>query len=82
MTRRVASTAVAIALAFSLLSTLPGFAAENKYTEDFTTTQYKDTLNTTADWDTVAGELGLFPFAPTNHRGFRCKRAARAYAGG
>jgi hypothetical protein len=35
------------------------------YIEDFTTTQYKDALNTTAWWDTAAGELKLFPFVPT-----------------
>jgi hypothetical protein len=37
----------------------------NRYVEDFTTTQYKDTLNTTAWWDTVAGELKLPPFELT-----------------
>ena len=37
----------------------------NKYVEDFTTTQYKDSLNTTAWWDTVSGELKLYPFVIT-----------------
>ena len=30
------------------------------FTEDFSTTQFEDTLYTTADWDTAAGELTLF----------------------
>ena len=39
--------------------------AEHLYLEDFATTQYKDTLNTTANWDTVSGELRLHPFEYT-----------------
>jgi hypothetical protein len=35
------------------------------YDEDFTTTRFKDNINTTAWWDTVAGSLTLYPFAPT-----------------
>ena len=42
----------------------PGLAIQHKYVEDFTTTQYKDTVHTTAWWDTVAGELKLHPFVP------------------
>jgi hypothetical protein len=34
----------------------------HKYVEYFTTTQYENTLNTTACWDTVVGELKLHPF--------------------
>jgi hypothetical protein len=33
---------------------------DRTYVEDFTTTQFKDSFNTTADWDTVAAELRLF----------------------
>ncbi len=40
-------------------------AVVHRYVEDFTTAQYKDTLNTTAWWDTVAGELKLYPFSLT-----------------
>ena len=40
-------------------------AVINIYVEDFTTTQYKDPVNTTAWWDTLTGELKLFPFVPT-----------------
>lgn len=39
-----------------------GMALENSYTEDFTSKQYCDTVNTTAWWDTDAGELKLYPF--------------------
>ena len=37
----------------------------NSLTEEFTTTVYKDGVNTTADWNTGDGELKLFPFTPT-----------------
>jgi len=40
-------------------------AIVRRYVEDFSTTQYKDTLNTTAWWDTVAGEIKLHPFELT-----------------
>jgi hypothetical protein len=56
---------IAVTTFLAILSVLPGRAIEHKYIEDFTTTQYKDVLNTTAWWDTVAGELRLFPFVPT-----------------
>ena len=57
--------AVTAFLGILIFSTLSGNAIEHKYIEDFTTTQYKDVMNTTAWWDTVAGELKLFPFLPT-----------------
>jgi len=45
---------------------LPATAlAQQSYTEDFTTTTYKDEVNTTADWNTADGELKLFPFEPS-----------------
>ncbi len=37
-------------------------AAEHRYVEDFTTTTYRDSSNTTAWWDTTAGELKLHEF--------------------
>ena len=40
-------------------------AAPNFYTEDFTTTAFRDMAGTTADWSTADGELKLFPFVPT-----------------
>ena len=41
----------------------PALAA-GAYVEDFTTTLYRDAAQTTADWNTTAGELRLFPFTP------------------
>ena len=40
-------------------------SAQLSFVEDFTSTSYRDTLTTTADWNSVDGELKLFPFAPT-----------------
>jgi hypothetical protein len=37
-------------------------AASHQCTETFNSRQYCDTLNTSAWWDTLAGELGLHPF--------------------
>jgi hypothetical protein len=37
-------------------------AFNHKYAEDFNSTQYRDILNNTAMWDTIAGELGMAPF--------------------
>ena len=61
----VGSMAIVIVLSFFLLCSLPSHAGENIYTEDFTTTLYKDAAHTTAWWDTLTGELKLFPFVPT-----------------
>jgi hypothetical protein len=36
-----------------------------QYVEDFTTTQYKDPVYTTAWWNTSVGELYLYPYIPT-----------------
>ena len=48
-----------------MVLTIPGAAlAQQSYSEDFTTTTYKDEINTTADWDIAAGELKL-PSLPT-----------------
>ncbi len=52
-------------LCASFVASLVSPAFAGSYTEDFATTAYKDTVNTTADWNTVAGELRLFPFVPT-----------------
>ena len=49
-------THLAILLLVVVAST--GFAGT--YTEDFTTTTFKDAANTTADWNTGDGELKLF----------------------
>lgn len=52
-------------LVLLLLALFPYSPAEGSvplYVEDFTTTQYCDTLNTTCWWDTQAGEIKLPPF--------------------
>jgi len=51
-----------LALILSLVMVAPAVAGFETFGEDFTTTQYMDPLNTTAHWDTVAGEIKLFPF--------------------
>ncbi len=68
-------------LVLLLLALFPYSSAEGSvplYVEDFTTTQYCDTLNTTCWWDTEAGEIRLPPFelqlagscdTPTDARG-------------
>ena len=37
-------------------------AVVREYVEDFSTKDFCDTLATTANWDTAAGQVGLFPF--------------------
>ena len=54
-----------IALALLVAAGLAAAAVKHSHTEDFTTTTYKNTILTTADWDTVAGQLGLAPFQMT-----------------
>lgn len=65
MCRRVKRTVAAAVPALLLLSVLSGHASERRFVEDFSTRLYEDTLNTTAWWDTVAGEVKPYPFAPT-----------------
>ncbi len=48
-----------------MFASVPCPAVVRQYVEDFTTTTYRDTANTTARWDTLAGEIGLFPFELT-----------------
>jgi hypothetical protein len=54
-------------LAFSsfLLFVVAAESGSNRYAEDFTSKLYCDTLNTTAWWDTISGELKLPPFELT-----------------
>ena len=48
----------------TLLATVPAPAVRaGTYTEDFTTTTFKDTVNTTADWNVSGGELRPFAFS-------------------
>jgi len=54
-----------LSILFVLASLNAAYAGVHSYSENFSTTQYKDTLNTTALWDTTTGELKLPPFVPT-----------------
>ncbi len=54
-----------IVLLLLTLPASPSKAAMNQHVENFFSTQYKDTVNTTAWWDTVAGELKLHAFEIT-----------------
>jgi hypothetical protein len=69
-----------ITLLVLLFCIAPFSAFAGTYTEDFTTTAFKDSLNTTADWNTVAGELGLFPFSPATVGSVDTPGNARALA--
>ena len=57
MNRRSGRVSAAIVLCLTLAALLPCLALENQHSEDFTTTLYEDAVNTTADWNTAAGEL-------------------------
>ncbi|RKZ12575.1 hypothetical protein DRQ53_14615, partial [bacterium] len=56
-----AHTLAALALSCVLL---PSSSDAGTYSEDFSTTTYLDAAQSTADWNTGGGELGLFPFEP------------------
>ncbi len=62
-----ASVLVGLTITSLGLAGLPGSAraGSQSFTEDFTTTTFKDPVYTTADWDTVSGELKLLPFVPS-----------------
>jgi hypothetical protein len=51
--------------------------APDYFTEDFTSKQYCDTLNTTALWDTISGELKLPPFELTLAGSYNTTGSAR-----
>lgn len=55
----------ALCVCSALLLVSTAHAVINEYNESFTTTTYKDATNTTADWNTTAGEVRMFPFAPS-----------------
>lgn len=54
--------AATVVLAIGPWLPLEAQSVTGSYTEHFTTTEYRDSLNTTCLWDTVAGELKLPPF--------------------
>ncbi len=55
----------ALCLVLLAVALLPAEGTVHQYIEDFTTTAYCDTSATDADWNTVAGEVRLFPFELT-----------------
>jgi hypothetical protein len=59
--------AVVATIALSLLLALATSASAitNSRVELFNSATFKDAANTTADWNTAAGKLKLFPFQPT-----------------
>ena len=56
-------SAHSLGLLITVLAVAPTLAVV--FTEDFTTTAYMDSSQTTAIWDTGAGELRAPPFVPT-----------------
>jgi hypothetical protein len=54
-----------LASALVILLASGTIATGHRYVERFATKQYCDQIQTTAVWDTVAGELRLHPFEPT-----------------
>jgi hypothetical protein len=63
--RRTTLFISSFAFSLLLLAVVAVGTGINHYTESFTSKLYCDTLNTTALWDTVAGELKLRPFELT-----------------
>jgi hypothetical protein len=69
-----------IAAILILLSTLLSAVAENAYLEDFSTHQFNDAGQTTAHWDTLAGELKLLEFEPDFIWQYGTSQDLRAFA--
>jgi hypothetical protein len=65
---------------FLLLSVLSAGATAGTYTEDFTTTTYRDGTGTTALWDTGAGELSLPDFDLTLEGSYNSPGVAQGVA--
>jgi len=65
MKKQLDLTGLLLLLSLVFLYFTPAEATVHRYVEDFFTKQYCDTLNTTALWDSVAGELRLPSFAMT-----------------
>ncbi|MFH1843490.1 MAG: hypothetical protein ABIF77_09825, partial [bacterium] len=63
--RLVSEKVILPILAALLVLATSAHAIVRTYQEDFTTQQFNDTLITTARWDTLAGEIKLYDFAPT-----------------
>lgn len=54
---KTATPIAALGFVGALAVSMIAHAATNSFTETFTTTTYKDAVNTTADWNTAAGEF-------------------------
>jgi hypothetical protein len=54
-----------VAASLLLLSVFAMTAYACAFTENFSTNAFKDTVSTTANWDTTSGRLKSFPFVPT-----------------
>jgi hypothetical protein len=61
MLRRVIATLCGAAVVFSA----GAGSAVNQFSESFNNTTYKDAVHTTADWNTGAGQLRMYPFVPS-----------------
>ncbi len=62
-----------LASAVLLLLATASYATTLEYHEDFTNSAFEDTINTSAEWDTLGGALHLFPFAPRREGQFTIK---------
>jgi len=62
MKATLSTIAIAAAVCVSALSVTANAGVANRYVEDFTTTQFKDPVNTTAHWENGLGTLGMYPF--------------------
>ncbi len=65
MSKRLSLTCLLACLVYLVFALASAAALPRSYVEDFSTVQYCDTVNTTAWWDTVAGEVKLLPFEIT-----------------
>lgn len=62
MSERFHLLCLSVCLVYVVLSFVSAEALARSCVEDFTKKQYRDPVNTTALWDTVAGEVKLYPF--------------------
>jgi hypothetical protein len=62
MSNHTRTRTITLLLTVSSVLALAGRAEVQRYAEDFSSTQYRDTFHTTALWDTVAGTLSPYPF--------------------
>ena len=63
--RPCATSGLAFAVLLLALTAMRASAVTNSHVEVFSSTTFKDAVNTTADWNTAAGKLKLPPFQPT-----------------